>query len=94
MTLQWAGLILAGVTFGTIGFGHVLVRHLHAQYGTRPAAPLFLAAGAVLLGSVLASGDLLSGVLGITGITLLWDGVEMYRQEKRMQHEKNRVRKP
>jgi len=88
MNLQWAGIILAATTFATIAFGHVLVRRLHARYGTRPAIPLFLAGGVVLFLSLLAAGDLLSGVLGITAVTLLWDGVEMYRQEKRVQREK------
>lgn len=88
MSLQWAGIVLALTTFATIGMGHVLVRRLHARYGTRPAIPLFLAGGFVLLFSMMAAGDLLSGVLGITAITLLWDGVEMYRQEKRVQREK------
>jgi hypothetical protein len=88
MSLQWAGVILAITTFATIGLGHVLVRRWHARYGTRPAIPLFLAGGMVLLSSLLVAGDLLSGVLGITAITLLWDGVEMYRQERRVQREK------
>jgi uncharacterized membrane protein YoaK (UPF0700 family) len=88
MNLQWAGIVLAVTTFATIAFGHVLVRRLHARYGTRPAIPLFLAGGVVLLASLLAADDLLSGVLGITAVTLLWDGVEMYRQEKRVRREK------
>lgn len=94
MVLQWAGVILAASTFITIGVGHVLVRRLHARYGTRPAIPLFLGGGGVLALSLLAAGDLLSGVLGITAVTLLWDGVEMYRQEKRVQREKSRVHQP
>jgi len=86
MNLQWSGLILAFVTFATIGIGHVLVRRLHARYGTRPALPLFICGGLVLTASFLMASHLWSGVLGITAITVLWDGVEMYRQEKRMQH--------
>ena len=89
MTLQWVGIILAGVTFGTIGFGHVLVRRLHARFGTRPALPLFFLGVLVLLVSVMFRDNLLSGAFGILSITLLWDGVEIYRQEKRMQREMN-----
>jgi hypothetical protein len=89
MTLQWAGLILAGVTFGTIGFGHVLVRRLHARFGTRPALPLFILGAFVLFVSLLFQNNLLSGALGIVSITVLWDGVEIYRQEKRVQRETN-----
>lgn len=84
MSLQWAGVILALVTFATIAAGHVLVRRLHARYSTRPALPLFVIGGLVLIGSLATNDNLLSGALGITAITILWDGIEIYRQEKRM----------
>lgn len=87
MDLQWAGPILAVATFSTIGIGHVLVRRFHARFGTRPAIPLFVSGVLVLAASVFAANNLLSGVLGITAITLLWDGIEIFRQEKRMQLE-------
>lgn len=87
--LQWAGLVLALVTFATIGVGHVLVRGLHARFGTQPAVPLFLLGGLVLAASALIADRLTSAVLGITGVTLLWDGIEIYRQEKRKQREKS-----
>ena len=41
MSLSFTGLILAGVTVGTIAIGHELVRKLNYHFGTRPAAPLF-----------------------------------------------------
>lgn len=85
MSLQWAGPVLAIVTFATIGIGHVLVRGLHARFGTLPAIPLFLSGLLVLSLSLMSGGDLLSGVLGIAAITLIWDGVEIFRQEKRVQ---------
>lgn len=87
MNLEWAGSILAIVTFAAIGFGHVLVRRLHARFGTRPAIPLFAAGLLLLVSSLLVPLDLISGSLGITAITILWDGVEIYRQEKRMRRE-------
>jgi hypothetical protein len=88
MNLQWSGPILATVTFVAIGFGHVLVRRLHARFGTRPAVPLFATGLLVLIASLLAPINLISGVLGITAVTLIWDGVEIYRQENRLQREK------
>jgi len=84
MSLQWGGVVLALVTFAGIAAGHVLVRRLHARYGTKPAIPLFLLGGLGLLLAMLARSDLLSGALGITAVTVLWDGIEMYRQEKRV----------
>ncbi len=83
-SLQWAGPVLALTTFVTIGIGHVLVRRLHARFGTRPAIPFFLAGGITLLASLFIETDLTAAILGITGITLVWDGIEIYRQEKRM----------
>lgn len=82
--LQFAGLVLAATTLVTIAIGHVLVRRLQAAYGTRPAIYLFGLGALVLLISLAARPDLLSAVLGITGITIVWDGIEIYRQEKRM----------
>lgn len=88
LSLQWAGPVLALTTFGTIGIGHVLVRRLHARFGTRPAIPFFILGGIVLLISLFSESNLVTAILGITGITLVWDGIEIYRQEKRMQREK------
>jgi hypothetical protein len=84
MTLQWAGLVLAVITFGTIALGHVAVRKLNYRYGTKPA-PLFLGLGLGFLGlSLLAMDNLASAALGIAGMTTLWDAVELIRQEERI----------
>lgn len=91
MSVQWAGVILAFVTFATIGIGHVLVRRLHARFGTRPALPFF-GLGLLVMALSLATGsDLFSAILGLSAITLLWDGIEIYRQEKRMQRESGHI---
>ncbi len=88
MSWQWAGPVLALTTFTTIGFGHVLVRRLHARYGTRFGWPL-IGLGLLGLGSTLyLQHDLLAGVVGLTAVTIFWDGVEIFRQEKRMQRER------
>jgi len=83
VSLQWAGLILALVTVATIGLGHVMVRRFHARWGTRPAIPFMALSALVMAAAFLTPDNLLSGVLGITAMTLFWDGVEIYRQEKR-----------
>ncbi len=88
MTLQWAGPILAFITFAAIGIGHVLVRRLHARFGTRPGVPLFLAGILLMAGSALAAEDLLSGALGMIAVTVIWDGIEIFRQEKRYQRDR------
>lgn len=84
MNLQWAGLVLAVLTFGTIGLGHVAVRKLNYRFGTKPA-PFFLVLGLAFLGlSLLVASNLASAALGIVGMTTLWDAVEFLRQEARI----------
>jgi copper chaperone CopZ len=84
VTLQWAGPVLAALTLGTIGLGHVAVRRINYLYGTKPV-PYVLALGlALLLGSLFVPRDLGSAALGILGMTTMWDSVELVRQEGRI----------
>lgn len=88
MTLTWLGLAAGTAAFFAIWFGHVGVRKIEA------AAPnLWLpTAAALFLGLVLETAALLtdnrwlSAVLGIVGMTLLWDALEFWRQQKRVAH--------
>jgi hypothetical protein len=86
LDLQFAGPVLAGVTFLTIWWGHVLVRIVHYYFGTRPAPALFAGGLLLLLASTQPASDLLSATLGIVGLTLLWDAFELHRQEARVRH--------
>jgi hypothetical protein len=84
MELQFAGPLLALVTFLTIWWGHVLVRIVHYYLGTRPAPAIMLLGLLALLGSTQTPIDLLSASLGIVGLTLVWDSFELHRQEARV----------
>ena len=84
MELQFAGPILAVVTFLTIWWGHVLVRVVHFYSGTRLAPVIMLLGLVSLLGSTQVSADLLAASLGIVGLTLVWDAFELHRQEARV----------
>jgi len=84
--LNYAGLILAFTTVATIAIGHELVRLLHRRFSTKPAPIFWLLSMGIFAVSAYTS-NLPSGVLGIIAITFFWDGLEMYRQEKRMKHE-------
>jgi uncharacterized membrane protein YfcA len=86
MELNLTGLAAALATFLGIWWGHVAVRVIEARLtDIRPAMVI-----AVLLGLGMWAGALLtdsmpvSAALGIFGVTLLWDGYEFYRQEKRI----------
>jgi|Deesub1362A_J573_1020465.scaffolds.fasta_scaffold01109_4 uncharacterized membrane protein len=87
MTLQWIGPLMALLTVGTIAFGHVLVRWLHARFGTRPGGPLLGLGLLLLIASLFSRADWVSAVLGVLGITTFWDGVEVFHQEKRMRRD-------
>ena len=84
MTLQWAGPVLAVLTFGTIAFGHVVVRKVNYRYGTKPAFLVFVLGLAFFVLSLLVASNLASAALGILGMTTIWDGIELYRQENRI----------
>jgi hypothetical protein len=84
MTLQWAGLVLTAFTLGTIGLGHVAVRRVNLLFGTRSVPYVIVLGTLFLVLSLLATGDLTSAVLGIVGVTTLWDAVELIRQEERI----------
>lgn len=84
MSLQWIGPILAAVTVLTIWFGHVMVRKVNYYFGTKPVPIVAILGLAALWGSTLWRDFTVSGVLGIVGITTLWDAFELIRQEKRI----------
>lgn len=84
LDIQFAGILLAGVTFLTVWWGHVLVRIVHYYMGTRPAPALFLAGLLALLATTQTTSDLLAAMGGIVGLTLMWDAFELHRQELRV----------
>jgi hypothetical protein len=91
MELNFTGLAAAAATFFGVWFGHVMVRRVEARTEklALPAALLVVAglaceAGAVVTGSGAGGSTALAAALGIVGITLLFDALELYRQEKRV----------
>ncbi len=83
MTLEWAGAVLATTTFATIAIGHILVRKLNYHFGTKPAVPFFLLGTIFFYLSMTNGNDLIAAFLGIVAITTVWDGIEIFRQQKR-----------
>jgi uncharacterized membrane protein len=80
------GLTSAITAFLAIWFGHVGVRKIEAASRT-VLVPII---SAVLLGliveylSVISENIHLKAIFGIVGVTLLWDGFEFIRQQKRI----------
>ena len=88
MAINHLGLIAAVTAFLTIWVGHVAVRKIEAE-AHDIKQPMFIAITLGLLTeyfSLSTSNLQLSIVLGILGITLLWDAFEIYRQQNRIKH--------
>jgi hypothetical protein len=86
MELNFTGLAAALAAFLGIWWGHVAVRKIEARAADiRPAMALAILLGLGLwAGALLTESMPLSAALGILGVTLLWDGYEFRRQEKRV----------
>ena len=84
MGIEWAGPAFAATTVATIWLGHELVRKVNYHFGTWPAIPLFALGIAITVSTLFVTSPLLSGVLGIIGLTTIVDGNEILRQEKRI----------
>jgi len=83
---HFTGLILGVTVIAGIWGGHVLVRRVeYYSVDLRMPVTFFFITGIGLAGlSVLSKPDWLSGILGIMGIILFWNGIETRHQEKRV----------
>jgi hypothetical protein len=86
MIINSIGLLTAITTILTIAFGHIMVRELEYRIHTiKPAITICIFLGIGLeIGALLSDSRTASAILGIIGITFLWDGLEFYRQQKRV----------
>lgn len=86
MNLNWIGLTAALATFFGIWFGHVAVRKI--EFITINLwIPSIIAWGLGVVAEIGATFSLnkhFATTLGIVGVTLLWDGLEFWRQQKRI----------
>src|SRR5512139_433406 len=86
MLLNLLGLSTAVAAFLGIWLGHVSVRKVEAATPDL-RLPVILASGLGLglcAASLVVAGRAPSAVLGVLGITVLWDAYELVRQEKRV----------
>ncbi len=86
MELNGIGLITAAATFSGIWIGHIAVRKIEYLSPTVwiPSSVAILIGVLLEVGAVLSGSLYASAALGIFGITVLWDGMEFWRQEKRV----------
>jgi hypothetical protein len=80
------GPVAALTAFFSIWFGHVAVRKVESSSATIwiPSTIFALLGLVVEYLSLLSSNRALSAACGILGITLLWDAIELWRQQRRI----------
>jgi hypothetical protein len=79
------GIIIGAVMLITTGLGHVIVIKGEYHFGAK-LWPIFLFIGAVsILLSLVVKSSLLSGTLGIVGVTFLWGIHELIKQRERVE---------
>jgi hypothetical protein len=84
--MNTTGIAAALAIFLGVWLGHVAVRKIEFVSRTiwLPAVLAALAGLALLISSFFATLNSISAVLGIVGVTLLWDAFEFTRQERRI----------
>lgn len=88
MQINLIGVAAAFSAFIGVWLGHVSVRKLEreAVHLWQPALAALVLGIGMEFASFLTSSRILSVMFGILGVTLLWDALEFYRQQRRIQH--------
>jgi len=82
--LNFTGLLLGIVMLILTGFGHLFIIKGQYYWDTR-LWPLLLILGILFTAASLFAGSaLLSGILGISGVTLFWSIYELFKQKERV----------
>lgn len=83
--MYFTGIIIAFLTFLTIGIWHPIVIKTEYYWGTRPWI-VYLLVGIASIGAALfISNVYVSSVLGIFGASALWGIGELFSQKKRVE---------
>lgn len=82
--MQYIGLIVAVVTFITIGFFHPIVIKWEYHFGTKGWWLFLLAGLSLIAGSLFVNDFIISTLLGVVGCSCLWSILEIFQQRKRV----------
>ena len=87
MDLSVVGLASAAATFFGVWIGHVSVRKIEREVERLwiPSTIALVLGIGLELASFWTSSRVLSTIGGIVGVTFLWDALEFYRQQQRIQ---------
>ena len=83
--MNFIGLIIAVVTFLTIGLFHPIVIKAEYYFGTHCWWVFLLAGIAFICGSLFVENQTLSTILGVIGCSCLWSILELFEQRKRVE---------
>jgi xanthosine utilization system XapX-like protein len=88
MQLNLTGPAAGLAAFLGIWIGHITVRKIERRsvFLWQPAAAFLLAGLLLESGALLTPQPPISAILGILGITAGWDALELFRQQRRVQH--------
>jgi hypothetical protein len=85
-SINFIGLAAALATFFGVWLGHVSVRKIERETVNlwKPALIVLALGTGLEIVALLTSSLILSAIGSILGVTLLWDALEFYRQQKRI----------
>ena len=82
--MNFTGIIIAVMTFFTIGIFHPIVIKSEYYWGVK-CWPYFAMAGVALLaGSLFIDNVLVASLIGVTGCSALWSILELFEQRERV----------
>lgn len=82
--MNFIGLIIAVITFLTIGIFHPIVIKAEYYFGTRCWWAFLLAGIAFICGSLFVGNQVASTILGVIGCSCLWSILEIFEQRQRV----------
>jgi Domain of unknown function (DUF4491) len=88
MEMNFIGFAAALATFFGVWLGHVSVRKIERETVNlwKPALIAIGLGTGLEIAALITSSLTLSAMCGILGVTLLWDALEFYRQQKRIKY--------
>lgn len=82
--MNFIGLIIAVITFLTIGIFHPIVIKAEYYFGTHCWWAFLLAGIAFICGSLFVENQVASTILGVIGCSCLWSILEIFEQRQRV----------
>ena len=83
--MYFTGIIIAGMTFLTIGIWHPIVIKTEYYWGTRPWVAYLLIGICCCVAALFTSNVYLSSFLGVFGSSALWGIGELFAQKRRVE---------